>query len=202
MPETLKRNHHKTKPADGAAVTAPPSPVKVRQQIVDMTGHKDDKAFAESLPDSTANAGGEAGEKVRAKRRTKAEIEAERGVVIDPLMTDPRYVAAIGRMNALGGPAAMKTVFKMTGKPLDHEESLEWDDAFYVASKKGGLDPGKSWWLMGLYAFFLLCRHVVARTDLGEMLKHAFEPKPIELPKEEKKENLDHEIAESYGRES
>lgn len=170
---------NKEKPAEGGAVGIGQETLPgVRDQIKAMTGHATDEEFELAVPENT-DAVAEA--PLKRKRRSKAEIELERGGTVlppeDPLMSDPRYKKAIGRMNSLGGAAIIDTGFKLTGKPLEQEEKNEWDDFFYVVSKKGGLDPSQNWWLMGLFAFFLLTRHAVARTEIGEHFMEFFKPK-------------------------
>lgn len=100
-------------------------------------------------------------------------------------MSDPRYKSAVTNMSGLGGARLVKVAFNVTGKGLDGDEEVEVDDLFYVIGKRSKLDPGASWFVLGLYAIFLLARLVVVRTDAGEQLKKLFDsPKQSEQAKE------------------
>lgn len=164
---------------------------QVRSQIKDMIAPGDAKQFAESLPDSTASTG-EVETKKRT-RRTKAEMDAERGgskptePVIDPLMADARYAKIMGRMSGAGGKKIIGFAFKASGKPLNGEEEQELDDQFYVMAKRGGWNPGQSWFAILLYFFLAVLGPMVAeRTEIGEKIAELFRPLP-QAPKKDAK---------------
>lgn len=93
---------------------------------------------------------------------------------------DPIITRFKKRSSALGGAQLTRTGFKLTGKPLEHDEDEEVSDYFYALTSKGGLDIMSSWFLMGLYALFMIARLVVVRTEAGSEFRKFFEPKLAE----------------------
>lgn len=136
--------------------------VKINNAITQLSGFSSDSDLEASLSQDTnaESSNDEKKPKQRRKRRTKDEMALARG---DNAGSDERYEQAVQRMNAFGGARTAKAAFVATGRPLDEGEQLEMDDLFYVASKKWGLDPSGSPWLMSLYALLLFARLVVVR---------------------------------------
>lgn len=161
--------------------TAPVTEIQATDQITNILAPGSEEDFVKSLPENTAVSTEEAPPRKKYQRKPKT-IDAATGE-IDPLMSDPRYQKAIGNMSGLGGARFVKVGFSVSGKPLENDEESEIDDLFYVIGKRSKLDPGASWFVLGLYSLFLLCRLIVVRTDAGDQLKKFFEPK-----KEEEKE--------------
>jgi hypothetical protein len=159
------------------------TPPASNDQITNILAPGDEESFSESLPESTATM---ETDKPKRKRRTRAEIDAANGE-LDPLMSDARYKQAVGNMAGFGGARVIKTLAKLTGKPLDAEEEQDVDDLFYVIAKRSKLDPGASWTVLIIYAVFLVLRLIGVRTDAGKVLKQMFEPKADaqNLPKAE-----------------
>lgn len=176
-----------SKPAEGGAVGGGQAPVtapSVREPIRDMLAPGSEESFIESLPSDTSTPAALPGAeevKTRKPRTPKAPVDSD-----DP-MNDARYKKAIGNMSGLGGARIIKVGFQATGKPLQPEESDEVDDLFYVIGKRSKLDPGSSWVILGVYAFFFLCRLIVMRTEAGKNLSKLFD-KPKEEVEEPKKE--------------
>jgi hypothetical protein len=170
-------------PAEGGAVgggsfEAIPAP-SVKEPIRDMLAPGTEEDFVSSLPETTST------EKMdfpstdlgEAKPKRKYAKKIAEQAPENPLFEDKRYRDAIGRMNGLGGARVIKVGFNVTGKPLESEEESEIDDLFYVIGKRSKLDPGESWFILGLYALFLLIRLIVVRTEAGEALKKLFDAK-------------------------
>jgi hypothetical protein len=174
--------HKKTPPAPGGAVT---EVSEVRGPIKDMLAPGDEKSFLQSLPEQTTTEDlGVSPEEVkpRKKRRTKAEMEAEKG----PQVVDKRLERAKGKCAGLGASSLIATGFELSGKPLNPEEDEDLADQFYLISVKAGANTD-NWLFIILYTVALILRLVASRTELGEQLRKLFEPKPKE---EEQKEAL------------
>lgn len=166
-------------PPEKATPVAPASE-PANDQIRDLLAPGGEDEFAASLPESTVTTVGE--EQPRKKYARKPKVEE----FDNPLMADPEYRQAIQEMQGLGGAEFVRTAFFATGKPLDDKEAQSVKNLFVVVGKRSKLDPGESWFVLGLYAFFLLCRLVVMRTDVGAQLSKLFDPPQPQA--EEKKE--------------
>lgn len=139
---------------------APASPV--REQIKNLSGTSKSELL-ESVPDSTALDTGDDAPKVRRKRAVSADGP------VDPNMADPKYARAVAKMTAFGGARIVKGGFKVaavaTGDAslqLNPEESEDWDDYFYVVSKKSSIDPTRPWVLV-ITGMLMLIENVVNR---------------------------------------
>jgi hypothetical protein len=163
-PKGMKRNPDGTKASN---VPQPTTETPVRPQIKQMTGHASETEMAENLPtDTMAGAPGSPEDEPKRKRRTKAEMDAARGAgasLDDPNMSDPRYKRIIEKTRAMGGVKIVKSGFALSGKPLDQDEELDFDDYFYVVSKKVKFDPASSWLMMIVWFAGLMCQAIAAR---------------------------------------
>jgi hypothetical protein len=160
---------------DAVSNPAPaPSPDAVREQVKQMSGHQSEEEMAASLPENTMLPGMEETVQPRRKRRTKAEMDAARGVPAqgaDPNMTDPKYVKALKDMQAFGGSSIVKGGFDVAALAmrdpaikLQEPEEDRLDGYFYVMSKKYNvLDPTAHWFTMALYFFGLLGSFIFTR---------------------------------------
>jgi hypothetical protein len=149
------------------AKTEPQEPV--RPEVKRMSGHESEAEMAAGLPDNTMTAAPEA---IKRTRRTKAEMETLRSQgAADPNLSDKRYVSAIAKMNAFGGPKLVKGTFAAVGLatgdkniPLNQEESDDLEDYFYVLSKKYNvLDPTRHWVTMAVFFFGMLGSFILTR---------------------------------------
>lgn len=158
------------KPAEGGAVGGGESSVnEVRGPIKDMLAGGSDKDFLESLPEQTSSedAGGspeEMAPKKKYKKRTPKEETPSAPV-------DKRLERAKAKASGLGGAALVESGFKLSGHPLDSEETEDVEDQFYLIANKAGIDPSGSWLFVILYTIALLARLVLSRTDLGEQIR-------------------------------
>lgn len=151
------------------------APEPVREPIKTALGAGGtDEDFAASLPDSTVNES-PTGEVIPPEKKVRKPREPKTIDSDDPMMKDPEYKRCIGKMNGLGGSKIIKVGFKATGKPLDNDEEGDVNDLFYVIGKRAKIDPGSNWWILGIYAFFLLCRLIVIRTEAGSALAGIFD---------------------------
>lgn len=151
------------KKAQAAAASAPiksssMTPQPVRAQIKNLAGMSKEE-LAASVPESTAVSLDEA----KPKRRSKATVET------DPMMDDPRYKKAIGNMTAFGGKRIIKSGFQAAALVMDSpdvglnkEEEENWDDYFYVVSKKSNIDPTRPW-LLALTGVMMLLENIIVR---------------------------------------
>jgi hypothetical protein len=171
---------------------AQPKPEEPRPQITQMLSPEDEKSFEDSLPVSTATT---EDEKPRKKRRTKEEMAASRGEVIQPGPVDKRLERAKAKFASLGAGSSIKATFKGFGKPLTDDESEDVDDFFYLMSSKGSLDPSQSWIVLIGCACMLILRLFAVRTDFGKQLQDLFFNKD---KKEEKKDDPKKEDESSY----
>lgn len=172
------------------------STTAVRPQIKAMISPSSNEEFEKSLPVSTAEPAGETpvGEPIKRKRRSKEEMAALRGATggqvqapeVDPLMSDPEYKRIMDKMTGAGGKKVVSAAFSMSGKPLRHEEEKEFDEQFYVISKKLGYSPANSWFAILFYFFFaVVLPAIVERTDLAKQFKALFE-KANQMPSPKK----------------
>lgn len=107
----------------------------------------------------------------------------------DPFANDKRYQEACGRMSALGGKGMIIRGFdagayalKDEKFKLNSEETLVWDDFFYVLSKKPFFDVGSPIYLAIFFVvmlFFQLGWRVLERTE-SEFLQGLFNKKAKE----------------------
>lgn len=169
-----------------------------RPQIVKMISPEDDKAFLESLPESTVNESASdftltspderpinplTGKPRRAnfgkklgprKPRTEASSEP----------VDPNLERAKRKYASLGGGRAVKKFFDLVDKPLDAGEIEDVDDYFLLLSYKAKLDPSESW-IMMVFCFIILVGALAsARLSWADDVKRFFshDEEPTELP--------------------
>src|SRR5579862_2820032 len=91
----------KVQPAPGGSVQDASSDVpQVREQIKNLSGFASTEELRDAIPDSTAGPDPEV--RTRRPRRSKAEMEASRGMS-DTMLEDKRYAEACANMAAFGG---------------------------------------------------------------------------------------------------
>jgi hypothetical protein len=179
----------------------------VNPQIREMSGFSSLEELKKEIPESTGEAG-EATKKERRKRRTKAEIEAERGSQPaigsggGDLMDDPEYRAAVQEMVGFGSPRLVKTPFKLAAKvldkpdmDLDKKEEKRIDGFFYVVGKRTNLDPTRSTWMLALYGIVMILELVLTRVWLynsASMTNEIAKMLGFDLNKKEKEPEGEH----------
>ena len=160
--------HKKVQPAEGGAVGG--GEFDVRGPVRDMLAPGSEDDFKESLPEQTSSDAplDSAAPTTRKKRRTKAEIAAEKG---EAQPVDKRLERANAKMSGLGLAQLTEAGFTLSGQPLNDEEKEDVSDQFYAISKKAGVDPSGSWLFVIAYTIVLLARLILSRTELGEQIK-------------------------------
>lgn len=162
------------RPAEGGAIGGGESDA-VREPIREMLAGGSEEDFKSSLPSQTST--GDAGvadfpANAPRKRRTKAEIAAEKGPATP---VDKRLERAKAKCSGLGAAALVEQGAKLAGEPLNDQETEDVGDQFYLISVKAGIDPMGSWPFVIIYTIVLLIRLALARTELGEQIKKVFE---------------------------
>ena len=134
-------------------------------------------------PDVPKVSAGSASPKVKKPRakRNAAPVSAP-----DPFANDPRYQEACAEMAAFGGKGMIERGFESGARlledesfKLDEKEQRQWDNFFYVLSKKPIFDVGKPLFLALFFVITLLAQlgwRVFERTD-SDFIKELFQKK-------------------------
>jgi hypothetical protein len=132
---------------------------KVDPAITQLSGFEDVENLREAMPTSIDDNQPAQGTKEKKKRAPRAK-SATPSASAPNLMDDKRYAEACAEMSAFGGKRIIIRGFDAGAVALDDstfrlevKEEREWDNFFYVLSKKPMFDVGNPWFLA---AFFIL----------------------------------------------
>lgn len=150
----------------------------IQKEVKQVSGFVSAEDLLKAIPDnpdaaeSKDSAGSASPSKVKKPRakRASAPVSAP-----DPFANDPRYQQACAEMAAFGGKGFIKRGFDSGARLLDDEtfklnpeEDRQWDNFFYVLSKKPMFDVGKPLFLALFFVITLLAQlgwRVLERSD-------------------------------------
>jgi hypothetical protein len=171
----------------------------IAKEVKQMSGFDDVENLRDAMPKDIDEGGATPplGKKQR-KPRTSAPSTPKPA---PNLMDDKRYAEACAEMSAFGGKGVIIRGFDAGAVALDDPdfrlkpaEERQWDNWFYVLSKKPLFDVGSPWFLA---AFFII-------TLLSQLGWRVFERSEIPIlqelfPNQQKKEEREREKAQSAG---
>lgn len=173
---------------------------EIAKEVKQMSGFDDVENLRDAMPkdiDESAGTPAIGGKKTR-KPRTPSTPSAK---PTPNLMDDKRYAEACAEMSAFGGKGLIIRGFDAGAVALDDPtfklkvpEERQWDNFFYVLSKKPLFDVGSPWFLA---AFFII-------TLLSQLGWRVFERSEIPIlqelfPSQAKKAEREREKAQSAG---
>jgi hypothetical protein len=172
----------------------------IAKEVKQMSGFDDVENLRDAMPkDIDENPIPVTG---KGKRKPpKSATAVPKSAPVPNLMNDPRYAEACAEMSAFGGKGVIIRGFDAGAVALDDAnfklqppEERQWDNFFYVLSKKPLFDVGSPWFLA---AFFII-------TLLSQLGWRVFERSEIPIlqelfPSQEKKAEREREKAQSAG---
>jgi hypothetical protein len=175
----------------------------IAKEVKQMSGFDDVENLREAMPKDIdgGDAKGPLGYAAPKKRRAKSTSTPTAPKPGPNLMDDKRYAEACAEMSAFGGKGVIIRGFDAGAVALDDPsfrlkppEERQWDNFFYVLSKKPLFDVGRPWFLA---AFFII-------TLLSQLGWRVFERSEIPIlqelfPNQEKKAEREQEKAQSAG---
>jgi hypothetical protein len=165
---------------------------EIQKEIKNVSGYANSDDLLAAIPDNPDKGKSETGkpEKKPRKKRSSAPPPAP-----DPFANDPRYQEACAEMAAFGGKGMIERGFESGANLLEDEdfklnekERRQWDNFFYVLSKKPMFDVGKPLFLALFFLITLLSQlgwRVLERSD-SPFIQEIFKGKE---KKEEEKAN-------------
>jgi hypothetical protein len=168
---------------------------EIQKEIKQVSGYATSDDLLAAIPDNpdkTESSKDSAGGASPKQRKPRAKKTAPPVVAPDPFANDPRYQEACAEMAAFGGKGFIERGFDSGARLLEDDsfklndaERRQWDNFFYVLSKKPMFDVGKP---LFLALFFL----ITLLSQLGwRVLERSDSPFIQELFKSKEKENED-----------
>jgi hypothetical protein len=172
----------------------------IAKEVKQMSGFEDIPNLRDAMPKDIDEGGGAQAPGVKRGRKPRTP-SAPAPRPAPNLMDDKRYAEACAEMSAFGGKGMIIRGFDAGAVALDDPkfklqppEERQWDNFFYVLSKKPLFDVGSPWFLA---AFFIL-------TLLSQLGWRVFERSEIPIlqelfPNQEKKAERERQKAQSAG---
>lgn len=174
-----------------------PQPSK---EITQLSGFDDVENLKDAMPRNVDDTGdAKPAPKTRKARAAKGTPATGKGPtpVVNPNMNDERYAKACAEMSAFGGKGLIIRGFQAGANALDDPsfalqppEERQWDNFFYVLSKKPLFDVGSAWFLAVFFVVMLLSQlgwRVFERTEIP-ILQELFPNKEKREARERAKE--------------
>lgn len=151
---------------------------EIQKEIKNVSGYATSDDLLAAIPDnpdkqeSKDSAGGAS---PKAAKKPRAKRTSAPAVAPDPYLNDPRYQEACAEMAAFGGKGFIERGFDSGARLLEDDtfklndaERRQWDNFFYVLSKKPLFDVGKPLFLALFFLITLLSQlgwRVLERSD-------------------------------------
>jgi hypothetical protein len=147
----------------------------IQKEIKQVSGYESADDLLRDIPDNPDAGIKGSGEPSPKKKKPRGVKKTAPPVAPDPFANDPRYQEACAEMAAFGGKGFIERGFDSGARLLEDEsfklnekEQRQWDNFFYVLSKKPMFDVGKPLFLALFFIITLLAQlgwRVLERSD-------------------------------------